>query len=364
MKENSCNTTEVRARRRLMDNRIQLTCDFGNQKTASFKAPNDVSSIADTLSFDRVVLRENGNNFISRYINRMRSISVAEKSIQSESIVLLQYPIYYKNHRLFSFIDNIKNIKKCKIITLFHDINSLRNNEDLFEKKVFERILRYTDVYIVHNDVMKEYLVGIGCSRDKIVSLEIFDYLFKETDFESTYSKSVTIAGNLDTNKAAYISQLDHIKSIKFNLYGVNFDEKLADAENINYFGSFSATEIPEKLNTGFGLVWDGNSIESCTGATGEYLKINNPHKLSLYLVSGIPVVIWKEAAEAEFVRKNKVGLCVASLKELENTMSTMTEGEYRIMLENVKVMQRRLSTGYYTKKALDEAISILNKVR
>lgn len=349
-----------------MDKRIQLACDFGNQKTASFKAPNDVTTVADSLNFNRVILRERGSNFISRYINRMKNISEVEENIPCESIVLLQYPIYYKNHRLFSFINNIKNKKKCKIITLFHDINSLRNNESLFEKKVFKRILRYTDVYIAHNDVMKEYLVGIGCSRDKIVSLEIFDYLFnnKETNIESTYSKSVTIAGNLDTNKAAYIAQLEQLKSLKFNLYGVNFDERLSGSENITYYGSFPATEIPEKLNTGFGLVWDGNSVESCTGATGEYLKINNPHKLSLYLVSGIPVVIWKEAAEAEFVRKNKVGLCVASLKELENTMSAMTEGEYRIMLENVKVMQKRLSTGYYTKKALDEAIAILNRVR
>ena len=289
-----------------MGNRVQLTCDFGNQRTASFKAPDDVSAVADSLGFNRLVLRENGNNFIKRYINRMRNISNVEKQIQNDSIVLIQYPIYYKNHRIFSFINNLKNKRKCKIITLFHDINSLRNNESFFEKKVFESILKNTDIHIVHNDVMKEYLVDIGCTREKIVSLEIFDYLFNCDVFaKSTYSKLVIIAGNLDTNKAAYISQLDKLKTLKFNLYGLNFDEKLATADNISYFGSFSAAEIPEKLNTGFGLVWDGNSIESCLTATGEYLKINNPHKLSLYLVSGIPVIIWSEAAEAKFVREN-----------------------------------------------------------
>ena len=32
------------------------------------------------------------------------------------------------------------------------------------------------------------------------------------------------------------------------------------------------------------GLVWDGDSCSSCSGVCGEYLKINNPHKISFYL--------------------------------------------------------------------------------
>ena len=54
-----------------------------------------------------------------------------------------------------------------------------------------------------------------------------------------------------------------------------------------------------------FGLVWDGISVETCAGVYGEYLKVNNPHKTSLYLASGIPVIIWKEAAWLSLLNAN-----------------------------------------------------------
>ena len=87
---------------------------------------------------------------------------------------------------------------------------------------------------------------------------------------------------------------------------------------NINYHGSFGVDEIPSKLTRGFGLVWDGDSLDGCRGQSGQYLRYNNPHKLSLYLSSGLPVVIWTGAAEAGFVREHGVGLCVDSLNDLE----------------------------------------------
>ena len=40
--------------------------------------------------------------------------------------------------------------------------------------------------------------------------------------------------------------------------------------------------------------------------------------KLSLYLTAGLPVVIWEQAAEAAFVRKHGLGICVASLRDLK----------------------------------------------
>ncbi|NRO11242.1 Beta-1,6-galactofuranosyltransferase WbbI [Lactobacillus helveticus] len=55
---------------------------------------------------------------------------------------------------------------------------------------------------------------------------------------------------------------------------------------------------------------------------TGNYLRYNDPHKLSLYLASGIPVIIWKKAAEAKFVEENKVGITVDSLEDYRRYLS------------------------------------------
>ena len=53
-----------------------------------------------------------------------------------------------------------------------------------------------------------------------------------------------------------------------------------------------------------WGLVWDGNSIDTCSGNFGEYLRLNAPFKFSLYLAAKRPVVVWRESAMAEYVRK------------------------------------------------------------
>lgn len=50
-------------------------------------------------------------------------------------------------------------------------------------------------------------------------------------------------------------------------------------------------------------MVWDGESIDGGLGLSGQYLKYNNPHKLSVIFTSGLPVIIWNEAAEAGLVK-------------------------------------------------------------
>ena len=126
-------------------------------------------------------------------------------------------------------------------------------------------------------------------------------------------------------------------------------------ASNITYHGAFPPDEINNQLYSGFGLVWDGSSIERCDGNTGEYLKYNNPHKLSLYLVSGIPVVIWKEAAEAKFVEEYGLGITVNSLDELGEKFASLSEEEYFEMVKRVAVVSERLKNGYYLTQAIKE---------
>ena len=129
---------------------------------------------------------------------------------------------------------------------------------------------------------------------------------------------------------------------------------------NIQYGGSVPSDIIPKKLISGFGLVWDGNSLEGCRGNTGQYLKYNNPHKLSLYLSSGLPVVVWSQAAEAQFIETNEVGLVVDSLFELQEKLSNMTAKQYDLYAKKTKKIANLLVNGYYTKTALAKALDLI----
>ena len=136
------------------------------------------------------------------------------------------------------------------------------------------------------------------------------------------------------------------------NLYGPNYEGE-KENDNIRYLGSFPPDEIPSVIEGKFGLVWDGEKLDTCEGGTGEYLKYNNPHKTSLYLVAGLPVIIWKKSAMAKFIEREKVGFTVNSLEEIKNKINSMTREEYDEMTANAKAVSARLSSGYYLKKAL-----------
>ena len=172
-------------------------------------------------------------------------------------------------------------------------------------------MVRVADQFIVHNSKMKEWLKDKGVGESKIVILEIFDYLSDSPINEKNFANNIIIAGNLDSSKSAYLGEIQNVSNLNFDLYGLNYKDNASP--NIAYHGAFKPEELSEQFTSGFGLVWDGTSIDTCDGNTGNYLRYNNPHKLSLYISSGVPVVIWKEAALATFVKEKGLGLCVNS---------------------------------------------------
>ena len=99
--------------------------------------------------------------------------------------------------------------------------------------------------------------------------------------------------------------------------------------------------------------MWDGNDIDDCTGL-GRYLKYNNPHKISLYLAAGLPVIIWKEAALAEWISNRKLGIAVERLDQIEELLDMMRQEEYEEMAENARREGRKLRQGKYFRQVMD----------
>lgn len=336
---------------------------------AGTKANGDVADIAQKMGYHPEYIHIQPQK--QTKFGKMQSQAVyakewhkAAEAIGMYSIVLLQAPFHIAQLTRYGELKNLKRLKKVSYIYLVHDVEELREYRyNPYYKGEFEQMMKLANVFIVHNESMAEFFIRKGVSRDKLVLLKIFDYLTDQNVSKPIhFEKSLVIAGNLDVRKSGYIKDLKELKGITVNLYGPNPDEELLREEHIVYHGIVPADELPSRLDAGFGLVWDGNSILTCNGGAGKYLRYNNPHKLSLYLASGMPVVIWDEAAEAEFVRENGLGLCVSSLPEAVNLIDGITREEYMRMAENVSVVQKQLIHGYYTRKALKSAENDLRK--
>lgn len=212
--------------------------------------------------------------------------------------------------------------------------------------------MRAVDGLIVHNDKMKEFLSNHGIQQSNMVSLEIFDYLIPDFQEKEEPSKDspMIVAGNLMPDKTGYLYCLP--QEPDYNLYGLGFESDRA-LKNQTYFGSFMPDQLLAVLSGSFGLIWDGDSAETCSGVYGNYLRFNNSHKASLYLAAGFPVVVWKESALAHFILEKKCGLAVASLYDLKTELDTLTEEEYKEMLQSARQIGSQLREGRYLKAAL-----------
>lgn len=105
--------------------------------------------------------------------------------------------------------------------------------------------------------------------------------------------------------------------------------------------------------------MWDGDSLLTCNGVFGEYMRYNDPHKVSLYLSSGLPVIMWKEAALADFIVTHNVGFVVESLTEIGNVLKQMTPEQYREMQQNTLALAQKLRQGHFIKTAIKKLDSL-----
>lgn len=334
---------------------------------AGTKATSDIKNILDDNGVNTLIIRtpEYSKNILKKFIRQLKYLKQWRqlyKSIKDESILVLQHPFYLRQLGRYKTLSKLKNLKKVKIISIVHDVGQLRGLfNDKYNQAEFNQMIKLADVLIVHNEIMKNWFIEQGISSDKLFVLEIFDYLTdKDLVTSGTFEEVVSIAGNLSKEKSPYIYKLKGIENLNITLLGINY--KGDDyADNIKYRGAFPADEVPFQINDGFGLVWDGDSIESCTGNTGNYLRYNNPHKLSLYLSSGLPVIVWNESAEAKFVLDNKLGFTVSSLREIPDIIQSMSIDEYLSYRKNAINVGNKLQRGYYTKKAMASAITFLS---
>ena len=333
-----------------------------NVKNAGNKARNDVEEIVKREGYQALVLSV-GNWYemstLKAQLHKSKAFDQALNELKQGDELLIQFPML---HHSFFTTHHVKKAQKkgVKVHFIIHDLEVLRYaNLDTVPLKHKIRVqiqesglLDAADGIIAHNPIMKSVLVDKGIDADKIVSLGIFDYLIPDFQENNELSKNqpIIVAGNLAQEKAGYLYSLPAEPA--YNLYGVGFDESRALA-NETYFGSFLPDELPAALEGGFGLVWDGDSAETCSGVFGEYLRYNNSHKASLYLATGFPLVVWKKSALSSFVLEKGCGIAVESLHDLKETIDNLSDADYQDLVDNAKRVGQEIREGHYLKTAL-----------
>ena len=291
---------------------------------ANSKARKDVEYILNELNFIKFFIPTKygvqTNKFFKfkQVIDYFINFKIWKKEIEQlkkGDIVLLQYPLINTTFYMDKILKILKE-KEIIVIILIHDLDSLRFTNMprvVYENKI---VLKEASYVIAHNSKMKEKLMEISDLPDeKIIQLKIFDYISEKNIQIKKREKNepIIIAGNLSKEKAEYLKELKSVKNIQFNLYGKGYVKEEGE-DNINYKGAF----LPEEL-----------------------------------LTAHLPVIVWKNAAIADFVLKNSVGIVVESLDSINDEIKKITDEEYEKMIQNTIKISENLRNGIYLKDAI-----------
>ncbi len=337
-------------------------------RTAFSKARTDAERICANEGWQALSLPADDTDYAGAgIIGKLRGHFVRRKvwadalaPLGAGDTLFLQLPILY-NCVFLSGVLRRAQARGVRVTALVHDLEALRmclEEHVSLAMRLRMRleetgVLRRCDRIIVHNDRMAALLAERGLTRGRMIPLGIFDYLADKTAPAAADDggRELVVAGNLSPEKAGYLYALP--EGVTLALYGVRY---AGDASGCRYVGSYPPDELPAALRGGFGLVWDGPSAGTCEGVYGAYLRYNNPHKTSLYLAAGLPVAIWEDAALAELVTREKVGIAASSIAEAARLARELPEDEYAVLRKNARRFGEKLRQGAFLRDALAAA--------
>lgn len=332
--------------------------------TAASKAIIDCRRVLLKLGYKDCTI-QNSYATDKRYLlNLLKEVPRFLYKVRPNSLLAVQYPLLSGN-KWFSYLIKVMKIRKVRFFCIIHDLDALRFGKEQLQIQEEIQILNSYAYLIVHNDAMKNWLLNQGVIMP-MISLRVFDYLTEDglgdmlTKLTKPLQRKILYAGNL--TKSAFIYKLDTIENWTFDVFGPFYNEQSGNAiENLNWKGQFTPDEIVSKLDGDFGLIWDGVDIHSLDDNFGSYLKFNNPHKFSLYLAAGLPVIAPKESAIAELIEEFGLGILISSLLELKSL--SVSDSSYRILQNNVLLFNKKLKGGDFLSNAIRQ-VEYIDKIK
>lgn len=291
---------------------------------AGSKSRSDCVYVITRAGIARQLNVFHGSGLLSRISEAISLLIHVPFASGRKSTHIIQYPIYR-----FQFIalKIFKKILGWKVFYVIHDLDSYRG----LRSRDRERLeLSICDAYICNNSLIQDRIREIIGHRPAGV-FGFWTYPDRKApapqidDSLQAAEKSLPVifcAGNLDPRKASYIYSLPNWDGIRLRLFGPNFRPEIAPAHvQEAYEGTFDPDRPPKLVGACFGLVWDGGDDSHASSLYREYLKINVSHRNSLYLSQGIPLVSWENSSTADFITRNKCGLVIRDLNQINKDL-------------------------------------------
>ena len=316
------------------------------------KVQNQVADIAkNTLNYNElgIFCYDMNSDTTKMLYSRLDGIIAA---VSFGDIVIFQFPSWNGIRFDEAFIGRLNNYRGLKKIFFVHDMPPLMFEENRYLLKRYIDLCNQADVIILPSQNMADYLCAEGLKVEKKVIHRMWDFpVVIDHKMIPRFNKIINFAGNPEHKKFAFVKNWSYDK---IKLAVTVSKGEWGQGKNICYLGWFNNDAILANAlrnNGGFGLVWTGDPY--CE----EYMKLNANCKFSTYLASGLPVIVNSGIAEKDTVIRKNLGFAVDSLDEAVDKIENMSEEQYKKMVSDVNIFSELLRQGYFTKKALTDAV-------
>ncbi len=279
-------------------------------------------------------------------------------AIKKNSVVFFLHPVYARMNMLLLKWLNKKNVR---IVCYIADIDGIKDgNEALLKKEInFFRRFKY---FIVHNARMREWLYKNVSGDCNAAVIRFFDFRAEPFPGQRHLSSDVAFAGNLA--KSLFLEKLHLLgkreTSLQFHLYGPGQTATMLSQSNVTYHGVDDPYSLPARLKGSFGLIWEGDSIEKPSGSLGHYIQYISHHKLSLYILAKLPIIVAASAGTAPLIGELKIGFTIDNLYEIEEKIRAISERDYLEMQMNMELLGKKISKGEFLSSAIDEIVGLI----
>ena len=322
-----------------------ISRNYYNLTSAGNKAKTDnEDTLAEMGAINLGLPRTIRNSKILAFFLDLIGVIRACILLQKDDVLFLQYPV----KKYFSFLCHIAHLKGARTVSLIHDLGSFRRKKLTIQKEINR--LSNSDYIIASNETMKGWLKEHGLQKP-VGALGLFDYRSESKCPEEVTEREqvkVVYAGALSMKKNSFLIELSKALN-HWQLLVCGNKEGLQGLQNnplITYQGFVPSEEFIKHIDADFGLVWDGDSLDGCSGEYGQYLKWNSPHKVSFYLRAGLPLIIWKEAAVAPIIEEAGAGITIRSLEELDDKLANLTPEQKKEMKKQAVNLAQKLNKG------------------
>lgn len=331
--------------------KVHITNVYGAIGTWA-KAQNEVARIArDGLRYQELGIYHYSLKVDTPDTLRARLDGILA-SVSFHDVVVIQSPMWNDfafDERLMRLLSAYPGLKKVLFI---HDVVPLMN--EAWNGLLNRYIEHYNqaDLLIVPSQAMADFLRTQGVTVEKMVIQRMWDSAVSvDKAVRPPFERVIHFAGDPNVAKFSFAKDWRY-EDVRLAVTAEGGD--WVQGKNISFLGLFDNDNLlANALRTsgGFGLLWSDDPYWR------EYLKKNASYKLSTYLAAGIPVIVPSDIAEKDTVVRKNLGFAVESLDEAVERVREISEDEYRELLDNVERFAGLLRGGYFTKKALTDAV-------